>query len=281
MKILENVKMNSYSNMKIGGIAKELIIIENKNELEEICNTKKNIFVIGNGTNTLFADEYIDRTFISLKALDKINKISDNIIQVEAGLDFDKLIEYTKENNLSGLENLAGIPGSVGGLVYMNGGAYGTEIFDCIKEVEVLDSENKIRIIKKEALKFSYRKTEIKEKSYIVISAIFEFENGFDEKKVEELKEKREKSHPLDKPNLGSTFKNPENHYSAKLIIEAGLQGLQIGGAQISTKHPNFIVNHGEAKFDDVIELISRVKKEVKKTSGIELSEEIIIVKNN
>lgn len=280
MKILKNVKMTEYSNMKIGGIAKELIIIEDKRDLESISKSRDNIFVIGNGTNTLIGDTYIDKSFVSLKALNKIKKLSETVIQVESGLDFSELIEYTRENNLSGLENLAGIPGSVGGLVHMNGGAYGSEIFDFIREVEVLDSENKIRSIKKENLKYSYRKTEIKEKAYIVISATFELKKGFNKERVEELKAKRENNHPLDLPNLGSTFKNPENNFSAKLIIEAGLQGLKIGDAQISMKHPNFIVNHGEARFDDVMDLIKRVKTEVKKNSGIELSEEIVIVEN-
>lgn len=265
--------------MKIGGIAKELVIIEDKNEIEEIVKSRKNIFVIGNGTNTLIFDGYIDRTFISLKKLDKIEELGTGLVRVEAGIDFDKVLEYMELKNYGGLENLAGIPGSLGGLVYMNGGAYGTEIFDCIESIEVVDDNFKLIEVKKSDLQIGYRKTEIKEKGWIVVSALFKFEEGFDKEKVEELKAKRENSHPLDKPNLGSTFKNPLNHYSARLIIDAGLQGLKVGDAEISMKHPNFIVNHGEAKFDDVINLIEKVKQEVKEKSGIELDEEIIIIK--
>lgn len=279
MKILKDVAMKEYSNMKIGGIAKELIIIEDKEELLEGLTGKENLFVIGNGTNTLLSDGYLEKTFVSLKALQSIDILDEGLVRIEAGIDFSEVIEFVKENDFGGLENLAGIPGSLGGLVYMNGGAYGSEVFDCIVEVEVLDENFELRSIKKEDIAFSYRKTEIQEKKWIVVSATFKFDKGFDGEKVDELHAKREGNHPLELPNLGSTFKNPENHYSAKLIIEAGLQGLQVGGAQISLKHPNFIVNHGEAKFDDVVNLIKRVKEGVKDTSGIELNEEIIIVK--
>lgn len=278
MKIYNNINMKEYSNMKIGGVAKELIIFEDKSEIVEVLKEKNNIFVIGNGTNTLLNDQNLNYTFVSLKELKKAEVLEGNRVRIEAGLDFDKVIEYLEENDFGGIENLAGIPGSLGGLVYMNGGAYGTEIFDYIEKIEIIDENFVLREIEKKDLKFSYRKTEIQEKKWIVVSATFNFDKGFNKERVEELKEKREGNHPLNLPNLGSTFKNPDNHYSARLIIEAGLQGLQVGGAQISLKHPNFIVNHGEAKFDDVLELINRVKNGVKEKTGIELKEEIIIV---
>lgn len=278
MKIYNNINMKEYSNMKIGGVAKELIIFEDKSEIVEVLKEKNNIFVIGNGTNTLLNDQNLNYTFVSLKELKKAEVLEGNRVRIEAGLDFDKVIEYLEENDFGGIENLAGIPGSLGGLVYMNGGAYGTEIFDYIEKIEIIDENFVLREIEKKDLKFSYRKTEIQEKKWIVVSATFNFDKGFNKERVEELKEKREGNHPLNLPNLGSTFKNPDNHYSARLIIEAGLQGLQVGGAQISLKHPNFIVNHGDAKFDDVLELINRVKNGVKEKTGIELKEEIIIV---
>ncbi len=278
MKIYKNHEMKEFSNMKVGGKAKELIEIDKKEEILEVLKDGREFFIIGNGTNTLLSDEYMDMTFISLKNLKKVEDLGDGFVRAESGIDFDDFIEYMKENNLSGLENLAGIPGSLGGLVFMNGGAYGTEIFDCIVEVEVVDDENKLRSIKKEDLFFTYRKTEIKEKKWIVVSTTFKFDRGFDSEKVEELKEKRSGNHPLDLPNLGSTFKNPEGHYSARLIIDCGMQGKKVGGAQVSMVHPNFIVNHGDAKASDIKELISKVKKEVKENSGIELEEEIIVI---
>lgn len=279
MKIYKDVHMKNYSNMNIGGIADELIFIEDKSELPEIYKNNKDFFILGNGTNTLISDGKINKSFISLKSLDKIERLTDLELRVEAGLDFDKLIKYMRKENLSGLENLAGIPGSVGGLVFMNGGAYGTEIFDFISEVEVMDEEHVIRTIKKENLHYTYRSTEIKSRKWVVISVVFKFKKGFDKVKVDELKDKRESRHPLELPNLGSTFKNPENNYSAKLIIEAGIQGHKIGDAQISKKHPNFIVNKGNARFEDVISLIDYVKEKVKENSGVDLNEEIIIIK--
>ncbi len=270
--------MKEFSNMKVGGNAKELIVIEEKSEIIEALKGRKRVFLIGNGTNTLLSDEFMDMTFISLKNLQRVEDLGDGVVRAEAGIDFDDFIEYMKEKDYSGLENLAGIPGSLGGLVYMNGGAYGTEIFDCIEEVEIVDENHEIRTLKRDEIHFTYRKTEIQQKKWIVLSTTFRFQKGYDEARVEELKEKRGGNHPLDLPNLGSTFKNPEGHYSARLIIEAGMQGRRVGGAQISMVHPNFIVNHGDAKASDIKELIAEVKKEVKKHSGIDLEEEIIVV---
>lgn len=279
MIVLKDVEMKEYSNMKIGGIGRELIIVEDKAELHDALNGKKDIFVIGNGTNTLLNDGRLEKTFVSLKKLQKIEELGEGLVRVEAGIDFNELVDYTGKMDYNGLESLSGIPGSLGGLVYMNGGAYGSEIFDHIVEIEILDNEFNLRTVKKENMYFTYRKTEIQEKKWIVVSATFKFDKGFDNAKVEELRTKREGNHPLDLPNLGSTFKNPEGMFSARLIIEAGMQGIQIGGAQISMKHPNFVVNHGNAKFEDVINLVTEVKKAVKEKSGVDLHEEIIIVK--
>ena len=279
MRILENYNMKKHSNMKIGGEARKFIEVENKEELPEILRENENCFIIGNGTNTLLNDKFLDTTFISLKSLNKITDLGEGRINVEAGLDFGKLIKYMGENDLSGLEELAGIPGTVGGLVFMNGGAYGKEIFDCIESVEILDADRNIKVISKENLKIDYRKTEIKENHWIIISANFKFEKGYKKDLVKEIQAKRENNQPLEMPNLGSTFKNPKGYFAARLIIEAGAQGLKIGGAQMSMKHPNFIVNDGTATFEDVLNLIAEVKKKVKENSGIELEREIIILK--
>ena len=280
MIILENHNMKNHSNMKVGGVAKRFIYIEDKSELKGVFETYPNIFLIGNGTNTLIDDKDLDITFVSLKKLDKIEEISEGIVKVGAGLDFNKLISFMNTHNYSGLENLAGIPGSVGGLVYMNGGAYGSEIFDCIKEVEIFDENHEIRTFKKDEVGFSYRNTEIQEKNWVIISATFEFKRGFDLKKVIEIQALRESKQPLDRPNLGSTFKNPKGDFSARLISEAGLKGMKVGGAQVSTKHPNFIVNDGTATFEDILEILAKVKSSIKELYGIQLEEEIIILKN-
>lgn len=281
MRILENHSMKNHSNMKIGGVAKRFIVVENKEELKEIFEKYKNIFLIGNGTNTLIDEGDLDITFVSLKELNKVEELSEGVVRVGAGLDFNKLIAFMNRNNYSGLESLAGIPGSVGGLVYMNGGAYGSEIFDCIKEVEIFDEKHQIKTLKKEDIKFSYRSTEIQDKKWVIISATFEFKRGFDLQKVIDIQALRESKQPLDKPNLGSTFKNPEGDFSARLISEAGLKGTRVGGAEISPKHPNFIVNHGDATFEDISKILALVKKKISTLYGIELEEEIIILKNN
>ena len=289
MEIVKNAKMKEYSNMKVGGTAKELIFIDDKNELKEVLQTRNNIFLLGNGTNTLINDGNLDISFLSLKRLKNItvekkvrNENKENnydLVRVEAGLNLDDLIEFMEKNDYSGLENITGIPGSVGGLVNMNGGAYGTEIFDCIEEVEVCKNDGKIIKIKTTDLNFKYRTTEIKENKWIVISALFKFGFGFDKAASEDKREQRKVKHPLDLPNLGSTFKNPEGKFAARLISDADLKGYRVGDAAVSTKHPNFVTNLGNATFNDVISVIEHVKEVVFEKFGIKLETEIIILK--
>lgn len=278
MKIYKKHEMKEHSNMKVGGIARNYFIVESKEEIKDIVENYSNIFIIGNGTNTLINDCELETNFLSLKKLDKIEEIEESLIKVESGIDFSKLIEYTESKNYTGLENLSGIPGTLGGLVYMNGGAYESEIFDNIVEIEILDENRNIRTVKKENIDFSYRNTEIQRKKWIVLSATFRFSKGYNKARVAELKAKREERHPLELPNLGSSFKNPNGKFAAKLILESGLQGYTVGGAQISTKHPNFIVNLGSATYNDIRSLIEHVKKEVEEKTGILLEEEIVVV---
>jgi len=290
MEIIKNAKMKEYSNMKVGGTAKELIFIDDKNELKEILQTRNNIFLLGNGTNTLINDGNLDISFLSLKRLKKITveeKIENtkkedsyDLVRVEAGLDLDDLIDFMEKNDYSGLENITGIPGSVGGLVNMNGGAYGTEIFDCIEEVEVCKNDGEIVKIKTTDLNFKYRTTEIKENKWIVVSALFKFGFGFDKAASEDKREQRKTKHPLDLPNLGSTFKNPEGTFAAKLISDAGLKGYRVGDVEISPKHPNFVTNLGNAAFNDVISVIEHVKEVIFEKFGVKLETEIIIIKS-
>ena len=289
MEIIKNAKMKEYSNMKVGGIAKELIFIDDKNELKEILQTRNNIFLLGNGTNTLINDGNLDISFLSLKRLKKITveekvenakkEDSYDLVRVEAGLDLDDLIDFMEKHDYSGLENITGIPGSVGGLVNMNGGAYGTEIFDCIEEVEVCKNDGEIVKIKTTDLNFKYRTTEIKENKWIVISALFKFGFGFDKEASQDKKNQREVKHPLDLPNLGSTFKNPEGTFAAKLISDANLKGYRVGDVVVSPKHPNFVTNVGNATFNDVISVIEHVKEVVFEKFGVKLETEIIILK--
>ncbi|AYV92229.1 UDP-N-acetylenolpyruvoylglucosamine reductase [Fusobacterium necrophorum subsp. funduliforme] len=279
MKIVEQQVMKEYSNMKIGGKAKRLIIVDSREEMKEVYQEYDSLILLGNGTNVLFGDGYLDYNFVSTENLNKIEALGNGRVLVEAGVDLDALLCFMEKENLSGIEKMAGIPGSIGGLTYMNGGAFGTEIFDFIDEIEVLTEGNILRRIPKKDLNIRYRNTEIQEKKWIVLSVIFQFYSGFDKKTVEEIKNSREEKHPLDKPSLGSTFKNPKGDFAARLISEAGLKGRKIGGAQIAEKHPNFVLNLGEASFQDILDILNLVKTTVKEAFGVQLEEEIIIIR--
>lgn len=284
MIVNSNIEMKEYSNMKIGGIAKELIFVENKEELVEIYNTRDRIYLIGNGTNTLINDEYLDISFVSLSKLNKIEVIKKEneitFVRAYSGVDFDRFISYMEENDLSGIENMSGIPGSFGGMTNMNAGAYGTELFDVVEEVEIFEPENKIiKTLKKSELNSKYRTTAIKENKWVVISTVLKLTKGFNKEASLDKYNQRKQKHPLNLPNLGSTFKNPTGNFAAQLISDCGLKGYSVGGAQVSPVHPNFITNMGNAKFKDVLDVIEHVKNTVKENTGIQLETEIIILK--
>lgn len=283
MIVNSNIEMKEYSNMKIGGIAKELIFVENKEELVEIYNTRDRIYLIGNGTNTLINDEYLDISFVSLSKLNKIEVIKKEneitFVRAYSGVDFDRFISYMEENDLSGIENMSGIPGSFGGMTNMNAGAYGTELFDVVEEVEIFEPENKIiKTLKKSELNSKYRTTAIKENKWVVISTVLKLTKGFNKEASLDKYNQRKQKHPLNLPNLGSTFKNPTGNFAAQLISDCGLKGYTVGGAQVSPVHPNFITNMGNAKFKDVLDVIEHVKNTVKENTGIQLETEIIIL---
>lgn len=284
MIVNSNIEMKEYSNMKIGGIAKELIFVENKEELVEIYNTRDRIYLIGNGTNTLINDEYLDISFVSLSKLNKIEVIKKEneitFVRAYSGVDFDRFISYMEENDLSGIENMSGIPGSFGGMTNMNAGAYGTELFDVVEEVEIFEPENKIiKTLKKSELNSKYRTTAIKENKWVVISTVLKLTKGFNKEASLDKYNQRKQKHPLNLPNLGSTFKNPTGNFAAQLISDCGLKGYSVGEAQVSPVHPNFITNMGNAKFKDVLDVIEHVKNTVKENTGIQLETEIIILK--
>ncbi|WP_288778004.1 UDP-N-acetylmuramate dehydrogenase [uncultured Sneathia sp.] len=279
MIVQENVSMREYSNMKIGGIAKSLIHIEKEDELKNLFKPNERYYLIGNGTNTLIYDGYLDINFVSLENLNKIEDLGNNRVYVEAGVDLTTFTQYMRDHNLGGLENISGIPGSIGGLVNMNAGAYGTTIFDKIESVRVLVDNKEIKTLSKEELGYRYRGTKIKDNKWIVIGATFKLDDGFDVAACEDKLSKRQHNHPLDYPNLGSTFKNPEGQFAAQLISDCGLKKYRVGDMEVSEKHPNFLINHGNAKFSDVIDLIKHIKEVVYSKTGYMLDTEIIILK--
>ena len=202
----------------------------------------------------------------------------DNTITVKAGALLSKVAAEALEESLTGMEFASGIPGTMGGAVMMNAGAYGGEMKDIIREVTVLTREGELLPLSKEEMNFGYRTSVVKEKGYVVISAELQLRKGDREeirKVMDELKERRVTKQPLDMPSAGSTFKRPEGYFAGKLIMDAGLRGFSVGGAQISEKHCGFVVNKGDATAADVLGLIGEVQKRVQEKFGVALEPEV------
>ncbi len=284
--IRENVRLAPYTTFDIGGEAKYFLEVEEKEQLiEAIKLSKENnipFFILGKGSNLLISDEGFNGLVIKVN-FRKINFEGERVV-CGAGVLLNKLVKRLTEESLSGLEWAIGIPGTVGGAIRGNAGAFGGSMIDNILEVEVLklNSEIEIRKYNKEELKVDYRDSIFKkEKNAVIISASFNFKKGNKEeikKKVNEYLNYRKEKHPVSFLSAGSIFKNPQGKSAGELIEKCGLKGKKIGGAKISEKHSNFIINIGNAEAKDVLDLISLAKKEVKDNFGIELEEEIELV---
>ena len=286
-KILFNEPMNKHSTFKTGGLAECFIKIGNVNELKEILKLAKNneieLTIIGNGSNILVSDKGIKgiTLMIQLEKID-IQEKNENIqIIIGAGEKLGKLAQICLQKEISGLEELSGIPGTIGGAVRMNAGAHGKEMKDIIKCVRCIDYQGNEKEFSNKEMKFEYRKSRLKEENYIVTEVELVLKRG----KKEEIKEKmeeyaryRKEKQPIEYPSAGSTFKRGNDFITAKLIDEAGLKGYSIGGAEVSTKHSGFIINKGNATTQDVLELIKYVKDEVYKkfNKKIKLKIEVI-----
>ena len=301
----KNILLSKHSNYKIGGLAKYFFEVKNTEEIikavEKARQTKTAIFILGAGTNILFKDEEFSGLIIKIKNL----KISASITKVDAGVSLEKLVEESADMGLSGLEWAAGIPGTIGGAIRGNAGAFGGEIKDIIKEVISLDiSGSRPKIIKRnnQDCKFDYRSSIFKKQSEIIIEASFFLKKG-DKKSIKRIIKQnidyRKERQPMEYPSLGSTFKNidvkkiAKNKYksfesiikidpfpvipAAYLISKAGLKGVSYGGAMISPKHPNFIVNVMAATSSDVKNLIALSRNKVYNKFKIKLEEEIEI----
>lgn len=282
----EEVSLKNYNTYRVNTIAKFLVFPKTIEELQQIIKYLKDnnikYFLLGNGSNIILSMEYYDGVIIKL---DNFNSIiyKDNLVTAGAGCSLIKLSLDTIEKGFTGMEFSTGIPGAVGASVAMNAGAYNSDLSQILKEITVLTPNNEIKTMKKEELSFEYRDSFLKRnKDYIVLSATFELEEGNTEEMkelVNERKQKRISSQPLDIPNAGSVFRNPEGTYAGALIEEANLKGYNINGAEVSTKHANFIVNKGGATGEDIINLIEKIQKEIKEKNNIELKLEQIIVR--
>lgn len=283
-EIMIDEDMKNHIYFKVGGPADILLTPTSINQLSEtvkVCN-ENNIpyYVIGNGSNLLVKDGGIRGVVIALTKLDKIQS-KGNLIKAEAGVLLKDVSERAVENSLTGFEFACGIPGSVGGAVFMNAGAYDGEIKNVILEAEVLDSDGNIIILNRDELDLGYRTSKVMKENFIVLSAIFQLELGDKEKiqdRVNELTRKREEKQPLEYPSAGSTFKRPEGYFAGKLIQDAGLKGYSIGGASVSEKHSGFVINKGGATAKDILNLIEHIQNEVKKQFGVDLHPEVRIL---
>lgn len=291
-KIIENIDearvfkdepMSKHTSLKIGGPADIFVRVNNLEELKYVVNLAKEhkspIAVIGNGTNLLVKDKGIRGITVKLD-LKEIN-VNGEEIEVGAGMQVPVLAKFAYENSLSGLEFASGIPGTVGGAVKMNAGAYGGEFKDIVVETTYLDSDLNIKTISNEEHKFSYRYSIFDETDNIIISTKIKLKKEKQENiksKMEENSSKRREKQPTDFPNAGSTFKRKNEYIPAQIIDKCGLKGYNIGDACVSDKHAGFIVNKGNATADDVLKLIEYIRKIVKENYNIDLELEIKVI---
>ena len=277
--------MAKHTSFRIGGPVEVMAFPKSADELAKILKASAllNITpaIMGAGTNILAPDEGIRGLVICLKdCMDGMEQLDGNRIRVAAGVSMTRAAVFAANLGLSGLEFAHGIPGSVGGGVYMNAGAYGGEICQVCESVDVMDKEGNISTVACDCMAFSYRHSILEERDGIVLSAVFALTPKPQEEiraKMAELMTKRKTSQPLDLPSAGSAFKRPVGGYAAALIDQAGLKGFCIGGAGVSTKHAGFVVNNGGATAADVKEVLRQVADKVFENSGIRLDPEVRI----
>jgi UDP-N-acetylmuramate dehydrogenase len=277
--------MAKHTSFRIGGAAEVMAFPKNKEELSQLLKVSALLdtkpAILGAGTNVLAPDAGLPGLTICLKdCMDGMERIGDAVIRVAAGVTMTRAAVFAANLGLSGLEFAHGIPGTVGGGVYMNAGAYGGEIKDVCTAVEVMDMDGNVRFLTGEEMGFSYRHSVLEETGDIVLSADFQLTAAPVEEikaKMKELMGKRSASQPLDLPSAGSAFKRPVGGYAAALIDQAGLKGFTVGGAAISTKHAGFAVNVGGATAGDVKNLLKQVSDIVFARSGIRLEPEVRI----
>ncbi len=284
LNVKENEPLANYTYTETGGPADLLFFPETVEEVTAVIDwTTANDYpltILGNASNLIVQDGGIRGVTVILTQLNDL-RVDKNKIIVQAGMPIIELSEVAYEAGLTGLEFACGIPGSVGGAVYMNAGAYGGEVKDVIKTVTVLTAAGEIKTLKNKEMNFSYRNSILQETKDIVLEITFKLKSGNKEKikeQMEELTCLRIDKQPLEYPSCGSVFKRPEGHFTGKLIQDAGLQGLIWGGAQVSTKHAGFIVNIGEATATDYIELIKHIQDVIYKRYEVKLEREVHII---
>jgi UDP-N-acetylmuramate dehydrogenase len=287
-KILYDEPMSRHTSLNVGGNAGALVLIKSEDQLVEVVRRlrekKINYFPAGNLTNIIVRDGGYRGAILLMTGMKEIRyeyiPEGDDFISAQAGAALAKVVIRSVSDELTGLEFCAGIPGSVGGAVWMNAGAYGKEMKDVIKTVFLLDAAGEKKIMNREEISFGYRKTEFPPDT-IILSAQFKLKKGKRakiKKKISEILQWRRKKHPLEFPSAGSIFKNLPMQIAGKLIEDMGMKGMNVGDAQISPKHANFIVNRGKAAASDVLELIELIQAKAEKEKGVNLEPEVVIV---
>ena len=277
-----NEPMKNHTTFKIGGPAQYYVTPESVTQIQEVVSLCRDmnmpLHVIGNGSNILVGDDGVDGVVLALFNTFSDYEIKDNVITAQAGMSLIKLAVIALREGLTGLEFASGIPGSVGGAVYMNAGAYDGQMKDVVTSVTVLDEAGNIRILGRDELDMGYRTSTVAKHNMIVLQVIIELKAGNKEQikdRMNQLSELRKQKQPLEYPSAGSTFKRPEGYFAGKLIADAGLKGYSIGGAAVSEKHAGFVVNMGGATAKDVVELTDYIKKRIIEQFGVTLELEI------
>lgn len=284
LTVLEGEPMKKHTTFRIGGPA-DFYVEPDEKQIKKLLEIAKEcdvpVTVVGNGSNLLVGDGGIRGLTIGIgKGLSKI-EVSDNMITAGAGAILAAVASKATEASLGGMEFAAGIPGSIGGAVVMNAGAYGGEIKDIIVSATVLTADGQVKEISKDELDLSYRHSCVPEKGYIVLGAKLQLcSKPQDEIRAEmaQLREKRVEKQPLEFPSAGSTFKRPEGYFAGKLVMDAGLRGYSVGDAQVSEKHCGFVVNKGNATAADVLALIKDVQERVREQFGVQLEPEVKMI---
>ncbi|MGX4644851.1 UDP-N-acetylmuramate dehydrogenase [Holzapfeliella sp. JNUCC 80] len=280
----QNISLDQFTFTKTGGPAEFLAFPKNITQIEQLLQAAKTenlpITIIGNASNLIIREGGIKGLVLILTKMDKIT-VDNYQVTAQAGAKIIETSETAYQHSLSGLEFAAGIPGSVGGAVFMNAGAYGGEIKDVLKTVTVLTRQGELKTYQNADLHFSYRHSLLQDNEDIVLEATFELQKDEASKiraMMDDFNERRSSKQPLEYPSCGSVFKRPAGHFTGPLIIEAGLQGKIIGGAQISTKHAGFIVNINHATATDYLDLIELVQKTIWEKNQIKLVPEVRII---
>jgi UDP-N-acetylmuramate dehydrogenase len=281
--ILFNEPMSRHTTFRVGGAAKCLIKVNNKEQMKKLIPylhmTGQNFFILGNGSNLLVGDKGYSGILVKLGEGMESVTVEGERMKISAGTLLSKAASAARENEMTGMEFASGIPGTVGGAIVMNAGAYGGEMKQIVESVEVMNMEGEILVLDNDTMEFGYRKSVIKSRPFIVLETVLCLQKGKQEEissKMEELSRLRREKQPLEYASAGSTFKRPEGYFAGKLIMDAGLRGFSIGGAKVSEKHCGFIVNSGNATAADIREVIDEVQKCVKAKFGVTLEREVI-----